>query len=124
MNEIRYISVDVYRGAKNGDCTNRGISSRFDELLVACPDGPWSFDADAGIPINFCIMEKRAFGYGTVYGLIPATVDQFGTVRKRDGRWYSFGGNFGYCSDCRFNDMHPGMIGAVAIYDRWEGRGH
>lgn len=40
--KINCLAVDVYR-SRLDDCTNGGISSRFNELLVFCHDGPRSF---------------------------------------------------------------------------------
>lgn len=128
--KIKCISVDVFRSSSRmGDCTFHGVSGRFSRLLVACPDGPDSFDSDQGTPINFCMVEKRRLRsiFGTddgeaVYDVIPAMVTEDGRIVKRGGRWYMMGGNFAYTSDSRFSALHPGTYGALAIHDRWEGR--
>ena len=129
MNKIRCISVDVFRSSSHGDCSFHGISGRFNRLLVACEDGPDSFDADVAVPINFCMVEARRLYsvFGTnqgevVYDVIPAMVNEDGKIVKRGGRWYMMGGSFAYTSDSRFSNLHPGTYGAIAIHDRWEGR--
>ncbi len=123
MNKVRCIRVEVYRSEVIGDCTFHGISGRFRTLLVACPDGPYSFDADVETPINFCFVEARqCFGDEIVYDLKPAMVTEDGRIKTRGGRWYMMGGNFAYTSDSRFRSLTPGMYGAVAVHDRWEGR--
>ena len=43
---MRALSISVYRNNRYGDCTNGGISSRYDELLCLCDDGPVVIDPD------------------------------------------------------------------------------
>lgn len=115
---INYLEIDVYRTARRGDCTNRGISSRFDTLLVACPDGPWSFDPEVSIPLNFCAVEiRRTWGGNTYTDIVPATVED-GQVVKRPG-WWMYGGNIASCTDSRFHEL-TGIDYPIQIHDRRE----
>lgn len=115
--KIRAIEIEVYR--RNGvDCTNGGISSLFDRLIIPAPHGHLDIDTDEP-PENLAMVEKR-FLYGQdVYSICPAKVAPDGTVTKRDG-WWMFGGNYAASCDARFHSQIGDMYGAVAIHDRRE----
>ena len=115
---IRCLTLYVYRSNVLGDCTNKGVSNRFNRLLVACPFGPDSFDADKGIPLNFCMVErKRVVGMETMH-IVPATVDANGEVVKRPG-WWMNGGNIAGGADSRFTQL-TGHHYPLKIHDRRE----
>lgn len=97
---IRYLDVDVFR-SPDGDFSNNGVSSRFRELAVACPDGIWSFDSEKELPLNFCMIEYRP--YIDHFDIVPAMVED-GKIVKRPGGWMS-GGNIAYTCDSRFHAM-------------------
>ena len=105
------LSVDVLRNAaRNGyDCTNGGVSARFDRLYVEIPDTP--FEPRNGEPVM--VLEQHHPG---CLRLRP----------KDERRWCMFGGNFAHTSDSRFNEACERLLGhrrygAVAIHDRIEG---
>lgn len=112
-NSIHALAVSVYR-SPFGDCTNNGISNRFSELLVACPDGPRHFDPSTEIPLNFC-MVSYVRGYAHI---VPACVSEDGRVVPRPG-WFMYGGNIADASDSRFRDM-TGAGYPLHIHDRRE----
>ena len=121
---VRCLSVNVYRNSI-GDCTNGGVSSRFDTLLVACPDGSVTFDSDVETPLNFCMVERRRIC--SVYGsmaepvhlrIVPACVDESGQIVKRPG-WWMNGGNIADTADSRFSRMN-GHYYPLTIHDRQE----
>ena len=118
--KIKVLPVTVYRNPKY-DCTNDGISSRYDELLVACPEGFKEVDSD-NLPDNFAMLVSRhVFGDTTIPTIYPASVNDEGKVVRRDGKWWMMGGNYGATCDSRFTDMLDGYFyGAVAIHDRYE----
>ena len=118
--KIHCLDVDVYRNDTFGDCTNGGVSSRFNRLLVACPNGPITFDGEKEVPLNFCIIEKRNLFGGTLpdVRIIPATVDESGQIVKRPG-WWMYGGNIAACADSRFSEMN-GHYYPLKIHDRQE----
>lgn len=117
--KIRTLPINVYRTAKFGDCTNNGISARYDELLIACPDGHVEVDTD-NLPDNFAMVELRhVFGDTIIPTIYPAEVKD-GKVVRRGNKWYMMGGNYGGTSDSRFDAMIGGFYGAVAIHDRVE----
>lgn len=110
---MKAISVNVMRNDKYGDCTNSGVSSKFNELLVECPDGFIDIDMD-NIPANFCRVNKRYLFGKYVYSIEPYKRPDKGCVG------WMMGGNFAHSSDARFSEMIGGMYGAVAIHDRQE----
>ena len=118
MMKIPCLTVSVLRDSRLGDCTNNGISSRFDSLLIACPDGPQSFDADELLPLNFCVMERRNLGFTEHVRIVPAAVNERGEVVKRPG-WWMFGGNVARSGDSRFFDL-SGIRYPLDIHDRRE----
>ena len=116
--KINCLSVSVLRSARYGDCTYGGISSRFDELLIACPDGPRTFDADEIMPLNFCMVERRDLGFTKIVNVVPATVNERGEIVKRPG-WWMCGGNVARTSDSRFYEL-SGVNYPLDIHDRRE----
>lgn len=102
--------VNVLR-ANRADCTNGGISSKFDTLCVVNMDGPFepSDRAAAVILTNGPYGTKR---------LRPAILSN-GKWVEDIGKMYANGGNFAYTSDSRFSEA-VGFYGAVAIHDRTE----
>lgn len=118
MNKINYLTVGVLRDSYLGDCTNRGISSQFNTLALACPDGPSSFDADEILPLNFCMMDFRDLGFTHHVRIVPATVNERGEVVKRPG-WWMFGGNVARSDDSRFFEF-AGVRYPLDIHDRRE----
>ena len=121
---IRCLSVNVYRDS-GVDCTNDGVSKFFDRLLVECPTGPHSFDAERETPLNFCRVNVRNFRGGVLFDIRPAAVTASGAVVDRGNRWYMMGGNFAHTCDSRFMELleargNSAFYGAVAIHDRTE----
>lgn len=110
---IHALSVDVYRFPM-GDCSNNGISNRFSELLISCPDGPHSFDPSVEIPLNFCMI---SWTMGNAH-IVPATVSETGRVVARPG-WFMYGGNIAEASDSRFYEL-TGVRYPLHIHDRKE----
>ena len=110
---INCLPVEVYR-SHYGDCTNGGISSRYLELLVACPDGHIHFDSEKELPLNFCAIREW---YGSTH-IVPAMVDENGMIKERPG-WWMYGGNIGDTSDSRFTAL-KGHHYPLHIHDRRE----
>ena len=119
--KIRCLTIYVYRSCL-GDCTNHGVSSKYNRLLVACPDGPDEVDSD-DLPENFMMLENRyIYGDKVCPTLYPAEVAEDGTLKHRGEKWYMMGGNYGATSDSRFSALieDKNFYGAVAIHDRVE----
>lgn len=107
---MRAISLNVYKHGKY-DCTNGGISSKFNELLCLCDDGPIHVDMD-NPPENLVKVVKRDFFGMTTYCVEP--------VVDPHGAGWMMGGNYAATSDSRFSRLVGDMYGAVAIHDRQE----
>ena len=112
--KIRCLTVYVYRNGILGDCTNNGISGRFESLLVYCPYGPVVFDSDIETPLNFCTLREY---YGQIH-IVPAMITETGKVAARPG-WWMNGGNIAAACDSRFSEM-CGHHYPVKIHDRRE----
>ena len=103
----------VYRDSGKYDCTNNGVSSRFDELFVPCPTSPFECDEDDE---RLCDIQTRDL-FGHVYAeLVP---------RNLKGRWTMMGGNFAGTFDSRFSEMVEELTGypcrsILPIHDRVE----
>lgn len=108
---IHALPVRVYRFPL-GDCSNHGISSRFDELLLFCQDGPRVFDATVELPLNFCTVSR----YRGIAHIVPAAVTESMEIVERPG-WHMFGGNLADSSDSRFRALSDYPL---RIYDRKE----
>ena len=116
---MKALPINVYRHGKT-DCTNHGISSKYDELLIACDEGFIDIDP-TNVPENFAMVEMRhVFGTTIIPTIYPASINEKGEVVPRDGKWWMMGGNYGATSDSRFSRMIGDMYGAVAIHDRYE----
>lgn len=110
---VHALPVDVYR-FRYGDCSNNGISNRFSELLIACPDGQRSFDPSVEIPLNFCMVSW----YMGNARIVPACVSDDGRIVERPG-WFMYGGNIADASDSRWYDL-TGVRYPLHIHDRKE----
>lgn len=111
MNKIKCLSVNVYR-FPFGDCTNGGVSEKFNTLLIPCDDGNETVDLD-NPPENFCVIEKRILWGEKHYYIVPYAL-------KQSGRWVMMGGNFAFTSDSRFKECAESWQ-PLPIHDRVEG---
>ena len=104
--------VSVYTDkSSNYDCTNNGVTHRFDRLCVVNVEGP--FEPSDDCPAVY--LDKGA-------------VDGIAILRpiESKNRWTMFGGNYASTSDSRFSAAVEEMCGqkfygAVAVHDRVEG---
>ena len=102
--------INVYRNGL-GDCTNGGVSARYNTLTLVNAGGP--FDPAPDQPAM--VMERHAPG---CLRLVPVEL-------KKSGKWVMFGGNYAATSDSRFSELAHNLLGhtfygAVAIHDRVE----
>lgn len=104
---MKAISINVYRHG-NYDCTNNGISSRYNSLLLICDDGYIDIDEN-NIPENAVkIVERNLFG--NVYKHIEP-------IAKATQLGYMDGGNIAYSCDSRFREFSAYPL---KIHDRQE----
>lgn len=109
---MKALPVSVYKNGKY-DCTNNGISSRFETLLLECKNGFITIDEN-DLPENLCIVQKRLIFGNLYYCIIP-----YKELNKDCVGWM-MGGNFAYSSDSRFREMFDGCSYPIPIHDRQE----
>jgi hypothetical protein len=102
--------------ARGSNCTNGGISSRFDKLLAVNVDGPFE-------PSDDCPAVLLESHYAGILRIVPAEKTPAGRW-VRDPRWTMFGGNYAATSDSRWSDACRKLLGhefygAVCIHDRY-----
>lgn len=113
--------INVFRAADRQDCTNGGVSSRFDTLCVMNVDGPFN-PSSRSAPV---ILRKHPT-MNAVH-LVPAYYDTRHEAWRPLPGHFMMGGNYGATSDSRFGDALRAMYGisahicsAVGIHDRQE----
>ena len=100
---MKAIKCEIYK-PHTGDCSNGGISSKFNEILLISPDG--FIEVDGSEP-NLCELGSVSFGGRTHYHIKP--------VAKPTGAGWMYGGTVVACSDSRFPFDYP-----LKLHDRQE----
>lgn len=103
---MRALPISVYRTARLGDCTNGGITSRYDELLLVCEDGFIKVDEE-NLPENLVVLVTRHL-FGEEYKHLEP-------YAKPAGLGWMYGGNIACTSDSRFPSQYP-----LKVHDRQE----
>lgn len=93
--------VAVYR-SNDGDCSNNGVSARFDSFVLVGKGIPEVFEASERVPALYL----RARRMSKTFMATP------------DGEYNSFGGAFAFSSDSRFSEITGGA--PIPIHDRVE----
>lgn len=104
---MKALPIDVFK-SNLGDCTNGGISSRYNELLLVCEDGYINIDEN-NPPENLVKIVTRNL-FGKEYKHIEP-------VARPSGVGWMSGGNIGYTCDSRFGKMSQYPL---SIHDRQE----
>ena len=105
---MKALPISVYHTNRLGDCTNGGITSRYDTLLLICDDGFIDIDEN-DIPENTVRLVER-FICGRIYKHLEPI------ARPVHLGWMD-GGNIAYSSDSRFHDMSDYPL---CVHDRQE----
>lgn len=93
--------MDIYKPAY-GDCSNQGISSRHDQVIVVD-----NFDHDAADNAVVVVRDK----------ILNGTVDRIRAVPANSkGKWSMFGGCFVYTN----NGIVPNSGMPIPLHDRFE----
>ncbi len=100
---VNAIKVNIFKSSL-GDCSNGGISSKYDDILLECKDGHIKVDVD-NPPENFCFMD-HLMDYKYIRPF--ADPDEIG--------WMA-GGSLIYSSDYRFRNMSEYPL---ILHDRQE----
>ena len=116
------LPVEVYKH-RHGDCSNGGITSRFNEVLVPCEsDDPMErgfveYDP-ANPPENLMTIERRDMFGQVLLTLVP---------HDDNGRWHMYGGCKADTCDSRWGKMLARVGGPIYrfnscldIHDRYE----
>lgn len=108
MTKVRALSVGIFESKKIGNCSNHGISERFNEILLICEDGNVEVDLD-NPPENLCRLVRRNL-WGEEHDYVEPYAEPYGVG------WMS-GGSIVYSCDARFGRMsnHP-----LCLHDRTE----
>lgn len=108
------LPVNVYRSALIGDCTNGGVSSVADTLVVVNVSGP--FDPTPDRPA--VLLTTNSLGNPI---LVPAKEGPNGWEpdRPEGSVGPMMGGNYGATSDSRFARA-TNVYGAIPLHDRFE----
>lgn len=104
---VRALPVHIFKHL-SGDCSNGGISSKFNEILIRHDEGQEIIDLDEP-PENFCTVVTKCFG-GREYKHIEP-------VARPTGCGWMAGGTICYSCDSRFHDFtdYP-----LQLHDRQE----
>lgn len=102
---MRALPVEIYKH-HSGDCSNGGISSRFNEILLICEDGFIKVDEE-NPPENLCKVVKRHLFGRDYYHIEP--------VARPNGVGWMYGGCIVCTSDSRFRFDYP-----LKLHDRTE----
>ena len=107
---MRALPIEVYRSNRFADCTNGGITSRYDSLLLVCDEGFIEVDEN-NPPENLVVMVTRDFGFTVYKHIEPYAKTDRGCVG-----WMA-GGNLAHTSDSRFSRMSQYPL---SVHDRQE----
>lgn len=110
---MKALPISVYSNRLYRGCSNGGITERFDELLLICPDGFIEVDENDP-PENLVKVVKRHLFGEDYFHIEPYTSTDKGCVG-----WMA-GGSYAATSDSRFWRMVGGHHGAVSVHDRQE----
>lgn len=110
---MKVISVDVYR-SKRGDCSNGGITSKFDELDLYSDIN--NFKEYSEIPVDSLVLIKRVLFDKNCDYVIPYTYSLFQSNKVISGNGM-FGGCFVYSSDSRYREL---CNNPLPVHDRIE----
>lgn len=106
---MRALACDIFKWSK-ADYSNHGISSRFNEVLVICDDGPIEIDEN-NPPENLCKVVTRDLGFGIFKHIEP--------VAEANGVGWMYGGTIIDTSDSRFRRL-TGVDYPLHFHDRTE----
>ena len=89
---VNCLPCEIYK-YKGGDCSNNGISSRYNEILLICDNGFVVVD-DNDPPENLCKVVTKKYSFGTFTHVEP--------VARPNGAGWMMGGCLVYTPDSRF----------------------
>ena len=107
---MKALRINVYKW-NLGDCSNNGITSRYDNLLLVCDDGYITID-ESNPPENLVKVVTRRFGDKEYKHIEPVAETAPGHVG------WMFGGATAFSCDSRFHELSDYPL---CVHDRQEG---
>lgn len=107
---MRALSINIYKH-KNRDCSNNGLSSRYNELLLICEEG--NIDIDENNPPENLVKLVSRHLFGRDYLHIEP-------VAKPGGAGWMSGGCVVYSCDSRFRRMSEYPLSLHDRDESWE----
>lgn len=104
---MKAITAHIYAAKNFPNCSNHGISARFDEVYVPHPDGNYNVSPDTE---NLVKVEREDLGFCVRVRAIPY---------KDGGKWWMMGGCYISSSDSRFSEACYGER-IIPLHDRCE----
>lgn len=108
--KLKTLPAEIYKH-RGTDCSNDGLSSRWDDVLILCDDGFYDVDLD-NPPENLVVLDKRQLWGEDHYRILPFKDKPDGCVG------YMFGGTYVASSDARFVRMCGTSV--LPLHDRCE----
>ncbi len=109
---MRAIRASIYEDKRLGNCSNHGISERYDSVLVICEDGPEVLDEE-NLPENTVEVVTRYLWGEKHFYLKPVAEPGKGRTS------YMAGGSYAGSSDSRFVEL-AGGVSILPLHDRSE----
>ena len=106
--------VSVFRAAHGQDCTNNGVSSRFNTLIAASIYVGEIPEVFPSLPDSSNVVIVAYRGQFKDWVAYPVTPD--GEILTRG----MFGGNFIYTSDSRLAEFTGFSLAPIPVFDRFE----
>lgn len=107
---MKALPINVFKAKGYGDCSNGGITSRYDRLLLICDDGYIDID-EQNPPENLVKIVTRKLA-GREY----KHIEPYAPIRN-DCVGYMSGGALAYSSDSRFANLSQYPL---SVHDRQE----
>ena len=107
---MKAIPVSIFEDKRIGNCSNNGISARYDSILLAHPRGYIDVDMD-NPPENFCVVKTRYIRGKEYKHIEPFKMPDEGHVG------WMFGGCICHTSDSRFSEL---SLYPLNLHDRQE----
>lgn len=107
---MKALPIEVYRNVFRRDCSNGGITSKCNSLLLVCDDGFIDID-ESNPPENLVVLKTRRICGEEYKHIEPYAKTNSGCVG-----WMA-GGNLAYSCDSRFSRMSQYPL---SVHDRQE----
>lgn len=105
VKEMKALRCGIYERKNFSNCSNHGISEKYDSILLLNPEGNIEVNGDEE---NLCkVVKRNLFGDREYYHIEP--------VAKPSGVGWMSGGSIVYTSDSRFPFDYP-----LCLHDRTE----